>query len=113
MSTGRWIVELDEKTHAEHGDALLREIAELGDSAMGSKSFDVWNPANPRVDLMPNLRVDGRTPRVAIEDLGGHDGRLLVALDHVLARWSVKLGRPLRREPALSAGTDPAGEGPR
>lgn len=97
MSTDRWVIEVPEPLWTAHGAALLWDIAQLGANAARWDAFDVWNPAHPRTDIMPNLRVDGRTRRVTLVDLGGHDGKLLVAIDAILARFNAAHGAGLSR----------------
>ena len=69
--------------------AICDDIRRLGGAIVSGdhRHVEVWNPANPRGDIAPNLIVEIRADALEIEDLGGHDGRLMDAVRELMGVW--------------------------
>ncbi|MRR08885.1 hypothetical protein EG831_02100 [bacterium] len=69
--------------------AICGDIGRLGGALVSGdcRRVEVWNPANPRGDIAPNLVVEIRAAAVEIDDLGGHGGRLMDAVKELVVIW--------------------------
>jgi hypothetical protein len=69
--------------------AILRDFEGMGGSHFygGGEVVEIWNPANPRGDIMPNMVFEFRDDGIAVLDLGGHQGALMEKLHELVAIW--------------------------
>jgi hypothetical protein len=69
--------------------AILRDLEGLGGSTIrgGGAGVEIWNPANPRGEIMPNMVLEFRDDGIAVLDLGGHHGVLMEKLRELVAIW--------------------------
>ena len=79
--------------------AIIRDLEKMGGQSWSDRQVEIWNPANPRGDIMPNMVFEFLDDGILVTDYGGHDGVLMEKFHDVFATWRSRyVGYDLRMD---------------
>lgn len=67
--------------------AFIKDLEKIGGQSWSDQQVEIWNPANPRGDIMPNMMFEFLDDGILVTDLGGHGGALMEKFQGVFATW--------------------------
>ena len=77
--------------------AIINDLKGIGGQSFSGRQVEIWNPANPRGDVMPNMVFEFLGDGILVTDLGGHQGLLMDQFQSLFAVWRERyFGHDLR-----------------